>query len=90
LTQVMQGSGQPLRCRIVVVLCFALCAIGVSAAVESPQGSIALVLPRAAAPNEAVWLHIRADVLPRGARLRGGAGPSALWPAVAHGSPWWR
>jgi hypothetical protein len=83
MTEEHAGKRWHLRVRIIVCLCYALSAIGVSAVAESQQDSITLVLPRVAAPTEAVWLQIRAGLLPRGARLRVSTSDGVLLGTVA-------
>jgi hypothetical protein len=78
------------RLALALALAGAPCAVasGATAAQDLP---IELALPRQAAPNEAVWLQVRAGALPRGAeiviRAHDGSLLGTVSPVGLRGSP---
>jgi hypothetical protein len=63
--------------------CLAWAAPSACAAIATPQGTVELTLPRAAAADEAVWLQVRAGALPRGTEIQVSTGDGVLLGTVS-------
>lgn len=66
----MHGRKLRLASIIIVLICSATLGSGAMAGGKAQQRMIELTLPRPATSEEAVWVQVRARILPRGTEIR--------------------